>query len=77
MHKGRSLLIDSAADCFEGPGSMWNSLWRHALKRSPGINRKSMVLYPGLRFRFLCSATRPLMLKKLYNGLIKLIWQKS
>ena len=29
------------------PGSVWNCLWGHALKRFPGINRKSRVSYPG------------------------------
>ena len=43
-------------------------LWGHALKKSPGINRKSRVLYPDPRF--LSSATWPLLLKKHYNGLI-------
>ena len=42
-------------------------LWGHALKRSPGIIRKSRVLYPGPGF--LSSATRPSLLKKHYNGL--------
>ena len=39
------------------PGSVWNCLWGHALKRSPGINRESRVglSYPGPRF--LSSAT--------------------
>ena len=48
------------------PGSVWNCLWGHALKRS-GINRKSRVLYssPG----FLSSATWPSLPKKHYNGL--------
>ena len=50
------------------PGSVWNCLWGHTLKRSHGINRKSMVLYPGLRF--LSSATWPSLPKKHYNGLI-------
>ena len=36
-------------------GSVWNSLWGHVLKRSPGINRKSRVLYPSPGF--LSSAT--------------------
>ena len=31
-------------------GSVWNCLWEHALKRSPGINRKSIVSYPGPGF---------------------------
>ena len=49
---------------------MWNCLWGHALKRSPGINRKSRVLYPGPGF--LSSATWPSLLKKhcKCNGLI-------
>ena len=47
---------------------MWNCLWGHALKRSPGINCKSRVLYPGPGF--LSSATWPSMPKKHYNGLI-------
>ena len=34
------------------PGSMWNCLWGHALKRFPGINRKSRVLYPGPGFLY-------------------------
>ena len=38
-----------------------------ALKRSPGINHKSRVLYPGPRFLF--SATWPSLPKKHYNGL--------
>ena len=48
--------------------SVWNCLWGHELKRSPGINRKSRVSYtvPG----FLSSATWPLLPKKHYNGLI-------
>ena len=48
---------------------------RHAMKRSPGINRKSRVLYPGPEF--LSSATWPLMPKKHYiywiNHLYRLI----
>ena len=39
----------------------------HALKRSPGINRKSRVSYPGPEF--LSSATWPSLPKKHYNGL--------
>ena len=50
------------------PGSVWNCLWGHALKRFPGINRKSRVSYP--RPRFLSSATSPSLPKKHYNGLI-------
>ena len=47
---------------------MWNCLWEHAVKRSPGIIRKSRVLYPGPGF--LSSATWPSLPKKHYNGLI-------
>ena len=46
---------------------MWNCLWGNALKRSPGIIRKSGVLYPGPGF--LSSATWPSLPKKHYNGL--------
>ena len=49
------------------PGSVWNCLWGNALKRSPGIIRKSRVSYPGPRF--LSSATWPSLPKKHYNGL--------
>ena len=49
------------------PGSVWNCLWGHALKRSPGTNRKSRVSYPGPVF--LSSATWPSLPKKHYNGL--------
>ena len=41
--------------------------YMHALKRSPGINRKSRVLYPGPGF--LSSATWPSLPKKHYNGI--------
>ena len=44
-----------------------NCLWGNALKRSPGVIRKSRVSYPGPGF--LSSATWPLLLKKHYNGL--------
>ena len=59
--------FDSAAWLSIRPGSVWNYLWGHALKRSPGINRKSRVLYPG--HGFLSSATWPSLPKKHYNGL--------
>ena len=49
------------------PGSVWNYLWGHALKRFPWINRKSRVSYPGPEF--LSSATWPSLPKKHYNGL--------
>ena len=41
--------FDSAARLSKGQGSAWNCLLGHALKRSPGINHKSRVLYaiPG------------------------------
>ena len=58
----------SVAQLSTRPGSVWNCLWGHALKRSPGINRKSRVLYPGPGF--LSSATWPSLRKKYYNGLI-------
>ena len=57
----------SAAQLSERPGSLWNCLWGNALKRSPGIIRKSRVSYPGPGF--LSSATWPLLPKKHYNGL--------
>ena len=50
-----------------GPGSVWNCLWGNALKRSPGIIRKSRVSYPVPGF--LSSATWPSLPKKHYNGL--------
>ena len=49
------------------PVSVWNCLWGNALKRSPGIIRKSRVSYPGPGF--LSSATWPSLPKKHYNGL--------
>ena len=45
----------SAAQLSKRPGSVWNCLWGHALKISPGIIRKSRVSYPGPGF--LSSAT--------------------
>ena len=59
------LELDSAARLSKRPGSVWNCLCGHALKRSPGIIRKSRVLYPGPGF--LSSATWPLLPKKHYN----------
>ena len=49
------------------PGSVWSCLCGHALKRSPGIIRRSRVSYPGPGF--LSSAAWPSMPKKHYNGL--------
>ena len=61
------LEFGSAAQLSKRPGSVWNCLWGHALKRSPGIIRKSRVSYPGPGF--LSSATWPMLPKKHYNGL--------
>ena len=63
------LEFGSAAQLSKRPGSVWNYLWGHALKRSPGIIRKSRVSYPGPGF--LSSATWPTQPKKHYNGLNK------
>ena len=61
------LEFGSTAQLSKRPGSVWNCLWGNALKRSPGIIRKSRVSYPGPRF--LSSATWPSLPKKHYNGL--------
>ena len=61
------LEFGSAARQSKRPSSVWNCLWGHALKRSPGINRKSRVSYPGPGF--LSSATLPSLSNKHYNGL--------
>ena len=61
------LEFGSAAQLSKRPGSVWNCLWGNALKRSPGIIRKSRVSYPGPGF--LSSATWPLLPKRHYNGL--------
>ena len=61
------LEFGSAAQLSTRPGSVWNCLWGNALKRSPGIIRKSRVSYPGPGF--LSSATWPSLPKKHYNGL--------
>ena len=60
--------FDSAARPSKRPGSVWNCLRGHVLKRSPGIIRKSRVMYPSPGF--LSSATWPLLPKKHHNGLI-------
>ena len=57
----------SAAQLSKRPGSVWNCLWGNALKRSPGIIRKSRVSYPVPGFQ--SSATWPSLLKKHCNGL--------
>ena len=67
------LEFGSAAQLSKRPGSVWNCLWGNALKRSPGIIRKSRVSYPGPGF--LSSATWPSLPKKHYNGLNKLCVQ--
>ena len=61
------LEFGSAAQLSKRPGSVWNCLWGNALKRSPGIIRKSRVSYPGPGF--LSSATWAMLPKKHYNGL--------
>ena len=61
------LEFSTAARLSKRPGSVWNSIWGHALKRSPGINRKNRVSYPGAGF--LSRATWPSLPKKHYNGL--------
>ena len=61
------LEFGSAAQLSKRRGSVWNCLWGNALKRSPGINRKSRVSYPGPGF--LLSATWSSLPKKHYNGL--------
>ena len=61
------LEFGSAARLSKRPGSVWNCLWGHALKRSPGIIRKSRVSFPGPGF--LARATSPSLPKKHYNGL--------
>ena len=61
------LEFGSAAQLSKRPGSVWNCLWGNALKRSPGIIRKSRVSYPGPGF--LSSVTWPSLPKKHYNGL--------
>ena len=61
------LEFGSAAQLSKRPGSVCNCLWGNALKRSPGIIRKSRVSYPGPGF--LSSATWSSLPKKHYNGL--------
>ena len=61
------LEFGSAAQLSQRPGSVWNCLRGNALKRSPGIIRKSRVSYPSPGF--LSSATWPSLPKKHYNGL--------
>ena len=63
------LEFGTAAQLSKRRGIVWNCLWGNALKRSPGIIRKSRVSYPG--YGFLSSATWPSLPKKHYNGLNK------
>ena len=67
------LEFGSAAQLSKRPGSVWNCLWGNALKRSPGIIRKSRVSYPVPGF--LSSATWPSLPKKHYNGLNQTIFK--
>ena len=66
-HHKNGTNFGSAAQLSKRPGSVWNCLWGNALKRSPGIIRKSRVSYIGPGF--LSSATWPSLPKKHYNGL--------
>ena len=66
MHAS-GLEFGSAARLSKRPGSVWNCLWGNALKRSPGIIRKSKVSYPGPKF--LSSATWLSLPEKHYNEL--------
>ena len=66
------LEFGSAARLSKRPGSVWNCLWGHALKRSPGIIGKSRVSYHVPRFLYaICAicAIWPSLPKKHYNGL--------
>ena len=64
-HNALGYEFGSAARLSKKPGSVWNCLWRHELKKISGINRKSRVSYPGPG----SSAIWPLLPKKHYNGL--------
>ena len=71
LHSMRALGkdFDSAARLSKRPGSVCGTVYGDMhLKRSPGINGKSRVSYPGPEF--LSNATWPLLQKKHYNGLI-------
>ena len=61
------LEFGSATRLSKRPVNVWNCLWGHALKISPGIIRKSRVSYPGPGL--LSSATWPSLPKKHYNEL--------
>ena len=62
------LVVSLSTSHMVRPASVWNCVRGHALKISPGINRKRTVWYPGPVF--LSSATLPLLPKKHYNELI-------
>ena len=64
----RFVEFGSAARLSKRPGSVRKFLWGNALKRFPGIIRKSRVSYPVPGF--LSSATWPSLPKKHCNGLI-------
>ena len=61
------LEFGSSAQLSKRSGSVCNCLWGNALKRSPGIIRKSKVSYPGPGF--LSSATWPSLPKNHFIGL--------
>ena len=69
------LEFGSAAQLSKRSGIVWSCLWGNALKRSPGIIRKSRVSYPGAGF--LSSATWPSLPKKHYNGLNQTMIMKN
>ena len=69
MRYDRSLIV--LPDCLKGRGvcgTHLNCLWGGALKRSPGIIRKSRILYPGPGY--LSSASWPLLPKPNFPVLI-------
>ena len=45
-HNALGLEFGGAAQLSKRPGSVWNCLWAHALKISPGINHKSLPASP-------------------------------
>ena len=67
MYYARSLTVQP--DCLKGR-VVCGTVWGHALKRYPGINRKSRVLYPGPGF-LMCymafAAEKALGLIKVYR----------
>ena len=65
MRKGWSLAVQP--NCLKGRVVCGTVYGEMHLKKSPGINRKSRVSYPGPGF--LSSAAWPSLPKKHYNGL--------